>query len=475
MSNITYHDVMRELCRRDYGEYLEYVHEGRYKHGRFTRFLSRKVQDFIETKTGHAYDIMLLSVPPQHGKSTSISESLPSWYLGKYPNKRVILISYNDEFARLFARRNHEKIERFGQDLFGIKIGYPDIANEFGIDDTVGSFISRGISGGITGRACDLLIIDDPIKNRQDADSETMRANLYDEWVNTYKTRLSPGAKVIIIQTRWHKQDLFGMIADTEENVDIINFPVECETALDELGRTLGEPLFPEMGKDAHWLSQFKVSFMTQAGSRAWNALYRGKPTDDEGGIFRREWFRYYTSLPAIAYKVISVDANFKEGNQSDYVAIQVWGKTNSDLYLIERYKGQVGFVDTIDILNRLIARHMDTKAVYVEDKANGSAIIDVLRRRYSMVIPVQPEGGKEARAYAVTPILEAGNVYVHANHYELVNEAVDFPNSDHDDEVDAMTQALNQLRNIVAIIRVVDEERHNDDDQIDEILSYRG
>jgi predicted phage terminase large subunit-like protein len=466
---------MRELSKRDYAEYIEYVHEGRYKHGKFTRYLCRAVQDFVETHTGHAYDILLLSVPPQHGKSTTITETLPSWYLGLHPYHRVIEISYNEDFAKLFTRRNHDKIEHYGGELFGIKIGDPDTANEFVLDNGIGSFISRGISSGIAGKPSELMIIDDPIKNRQDADSETMRSTLFGEFTDGYKPRLAPGAKVIVIQTRWHKEDLYGLIAQTEQNVTIINFPVECETDTDELGRHRGDALFPEIGKDKAWLEDFKRSYKTTNGSRAWNALYRGMPTDDEGGVFLKKWWQYYDVLPDIAYKIISVDANFKEGSKSDNVAIQVWGKTGPKCYLIERFKQPIGFVQTVEEMNRIIHRHMDYKAIYIEDKANGSAIIDVLNRRYQAVIPVNPEGGKEARAYAVTPMIEAGDVYIHRSHYDLVNEAADFPNSDHDDEVDAMTQALNKLRNIIAIIPKVDPDRWNDDDQIDALLAYRG
>lgn len=479
-SKILYSDVMRELSIRDYAEYVEYVHEGRYTHGRFSRHLCRKVQDFIEADTGHAYDILLLSVPPQHSKSTTITETLPSWVLGKYKTWPVIEVSYNDEFAKQFTRRNNEKIALFGKDLFGIQIASPDTSNEFSIKGLnnrrlPGSFKSRGIMSGISGLPCKLLIIDDPIKNRQDADSKTMRDNLFQEWISSYKARLAPGAKVIVIQTRWHKEDLYGQIVATEANVTIINYPVECELDQDDLGRVKGDPLFPEMGKDKKWLDDFKKSYMTQNGSRAWNSLYRGQPTDDEGGIFKKEWWQYYRDLPQIAYKAISVDANFKEGDKTDFVAIQVWGKIGTKFYLIERYKGQIGFVDTLVILNRIITRHMDYKAIYIEDKANGSAIIDTLKRKYTGIIPIQPEGGKEARAYAVSPLVEAGNVYIREEHYELVNEATDFPNSDHDDEVDCMTQILNKLRDIVAVIQVVDPDRYNEDDQADEVLRYLG
>lgn len=479
----TTEEVLQELARRNFGDYVEYIHEGRYIHGKFTRYLTKQVQDFIEAKTGNAYDILILSVPPQHGKSTTITESLPSWYLGKNPTHRVIEISYNDDFASMFTRRNHEKIERAGQTLFGITIGSPDTATEFELSNGIGSFISRGINSGITGKPAELMIIDDPVKNRADADSETMRAKLYDEWLNSYKSRLANGAKVILIMTRWHKQDLAGMLMQTERNVTVLNFPVECLTESDALGRRFGDTLFPEspVSKDKAWWADFKQSYITTQGSRALNSLYYGNPTNDEGGIFRRQWFmqNLYQGVPDVGYTVISVDATFKDGKNSDFVAIQVWGKMGSDCYLLHRVKRIMGFVDTIEEIGRVIGLYPDYNAIYIEDKANGSAIIDVLRRKYRAVIPVQPEGGKEARASAIAPMAEAGNVHLRGTDGDMIDECCDFPNSDHDDQVDAMSQALNKLRNIIVVPnvkRVYDEDDPLEyEDQLGSVLGYTG
>jgi predicted phage terminase large subunit-like protein len=479
----TTEEVTRELARRNFGEYVELVHDGRYTHGRFTRYLTDKVQEFIEAKTGNAYDILVLSVPPQHSKSTTITESLPAWYLGKYPTHRVVEISYNDDFAKLFTRRNHEKIERYGWQLFCTKIGTPDTANEFQLDNGVGSFISRGIDSGITGRPCELMIIDDPIKNRSDADSETMRAKLYDEWLNSYKSRLAVGAKVIVIMTRWHKQDLAGQLIQTERNVTVINFPVECLTESDALGRSLGDTLFPEppVGKDKAWWNDFKQSYITTQGSRALNALYYGTPSSDEGGIFRRSWFMasLYKGTPDVGYTVISVDATFKDGKNSDFVSIQAWGKMGSDCYLLHRVKRIMGFVDTVEEVRKMISRFPDYNAIYIEDKANGSAIIDVLRRKYRAVIPVQPEGGKEARASAIAPMVEALNVHLKDTDGDMIDECCDFPNSDHDDDVDCMSQALNKLRNIIVLPNTVKAYDEYDpleyEDQLESVLGYTG
>lgn len=470
---LSHKQVMAELCKRSYKDYVEYVHKGRYIHGKFTRYLTKTVQDFIERPTGNAYDILVLSVPPQHSKSTTITETLPSWYLGKHPEHRVIEISYNDDFAKKFIRRNADKIKEYG-DMFGIEIGDISNANEFVLANGIGGMLSRGVLGGITGLPCELMIIDDPIKTRQDADSDTMRNKVWEEWLSSFLSRLAPNAKVILIMTRWHKDDFAGRMILNEENITVINFPIECEYDHDILGRMKGDPLFPEMKKDKKWLESFKKSYQTMEGSRAWNSLYMGKPSNEDGSIFKRSWFKHYTHSPRIMYKVLSVDATFKEGENSDFVAIHVWGKTGADIYLIDRYKRIMGFVDTIEQITNMINKHRDYQMILIEDKANGSAIVDVLSRKYGAVIPVKTEGGKIARASAISPLIEAGNVYVRPEHYEFIDEMCDFPTGVHDDEVDACSQALNRLRQVVADLPTVrDEDDLNENDQVNNILNY--
>ena len=184
-----------------------------------SRFIADNVQDFLEAETGHAYDILVIESPPQHGKSITVTETLPSWYLGRWPNNRVIVASYNEDFAEKFCRRNKEKIKQFGQTLFGIKIGDIDRAVEFELSNHTGRLISRGLRSGITGNPANLVIIDDPVKNREEADSETFRAKVWEEWQNSVKSRLAAGAKVVIIMTPWHEDDLAAaMLARQEIN-----------------------------------------------------------------------------------------------------------------------------------------------------------------------------------------------------------------------------------------------------------------
>jgi predicted phage terminase large subunit-like protein len=299
---------------------------------------------------------------------------------------------------------------------------------------------------GSTGNSGDLIIVDDPVKNRLEADSPTYRSRLWEEWKNSILTRTQAGTKIIIIQTRWHEDDLAGHVIRTEKNVQVINIPVEAEEN-DILGRSPGEALCPEIGKDDKWLREFKDSY--KDGMRAWNALYQGRPTSEQGNIFQRHWWQFYDTLPEhIPLKVISVDASFKGGEDNDFVAIEVWGKLGADYYLIDLIKKQKNLPDTVRAIRAMAETHPDFHSIIIEDKANGSAIISTLRNEISGIIPIQPVGTKVARANAVTGTVEAGNVYLprFASYTdEFIEELASFPSGVHDDLVDACTQFLSK------------------------------
>lgn len=441
-------EVYTALVQADYRAYVYYVHEGRWRPGRAVSYLCERVQAFLERNSGASYEILVISMPPQHGKSMTITETLPSWYLGRNPESRVIEISYSEDFAQLFGRRNKVKIEQFGE-IFGTELAKsPNNNTEFELSNNIGGMISRGILSGVTGRPANLMIIDDPIKTRQEADSETIRNRIWDEWENSFKTRLCAGAKVILIQTRWHEDDLAGRILQREKNVERINLPCEAEEN-DLLGRKPGEALCPEIGKGSSWLLDFKRSYQGKEGSRAWNALFQGRPTSAEGNLIRRDWWRYYEALPQMVEEIISVDAAFKDKDQSDFVAIQVWGKRGPDIYLIDAIKAHLDFPETVRAILATRQKYPRVRIILVEDKANGSAIIQILRAKIPGVVAVNPEGGKVARANAVSGAIESGNVWLPryaAFTGDFVEECSAFPNGAHDDQVDCMTQALNRF-----------------------------
>jgi predicted phage terminase large subunit-like protein len=250
--------------------------------------------------------------------------------------------------------------------------------------------------------------------------------------------------------TRWHEDDLTGRL---HANMDCrhINIPLEAELD-DVLGRQLGDSLFPEIGKDNAWLEDFKNVYMTEQGTRAWNALMQGRPSSAEGNLFKRAWWQRYTltetMLNEFPVVVMSVDATFKGNVNNDNVAIGVWGKIWNRYYLIDAVVKKMDFVETIQAIQRLLIIYPMISAKYIEDKANGSAIISVLNRQIGGFIGINPKGSKEARAQSVLPYIESGNVYLPMEHVadELIEEAASFPNGKHDDMVDMTTQALYEL-----------------------------
>lgn len=403
---------------------------------------------------------------PTHNSMTT-TEAFPSWVLGKHPDWRIILASYNDESAEKFCRRNKEKTIAFGETLFGVRIGQINRATEYELDNNRGRLISRGIMSGVTGNPANLLVIDDPIKNRAEADSPTYRSRLWAEWKNSLQTRLSAGAKVILIMTPWHESDFAATLLQTEDNVRLLRLPVEAE-ANDLLGREPGEALCPELGKDDNWLRQFKASYLNdpEGGQRAWTALYQCAPRVEGGNLVKRDWWRFYDTPPeGMSREIISVDAAFKGSDKNDFVAITVWGKTGNDYYLLYCLNKHLDFSETLQAIRTTKRLYPAAREVVIEDKANGSAIINVLQKEM-FCIPVNPKGGKVARVNAISPAIESGHVFVPKNAPwvgEYLDQWTAFPAGTHDDIVDSSSQALSHLlfaSGVGAAVRSDQEQR---------------
>ena len=378
---------------------------------------------------------------------------------------QYILGSYNETSAERFARRNKEKVKQFGRTLFGVSVGKVDRTTEIELAGHAGRLISRGLLSGVTGNPAELMILDDPIKNRLEADSPVIRRRVWEEWQNSFKSRLAAGAKVILIMTPWHEDDLAARLLKSEENITLLRLPVEAEEG-DLLGRKPGEPLCPELGKGEKWLAQFKRSYLSddQGGQRAWQALYQCAPRKEEGNLVKRGWWRYYDPAEAgeFAAEVISVDAAFKGGEGNDFVAITVWGKRGNDYYLRDCRNQHLDFSGTLAAIREMRRRYPGARAVLIEDKANGSAVINVLQREM-FCIPVNPQGGKAARVNAVTAAIESGHVFLPRGAAWLgayLDQWCAFPAGKHDDMVDSSTQALSYLVGRAGVRAAGKEER---------------
>lgn len=422
---------------------------------RFHTFLCDTVQEFVEKDTDKPVEILVINTPPQHGKSTTVTETLPSWYLMRNPDKSVIEVSYGDDLAERFGKRNLEKVREFGG-IFGVTIDRRKATSkEFQIAKHKGRMISRGIGSALTGYSGDLIVVDDPVKNRQEADSESRREFIWNEFLNSIMSRTQSHSKIVLIMTRWHEDDLAGRIIDQFSDITtVVNLPCEAEEN-DVLGRNVGDALCPEIGKDNEWLKQFKDTYSSENGLRAWNALYQGRPTALEGNMLLREWWEYYdradydNGLLKFETMVMSVDATFKDDSKNDYVAISVWGKIGARIYMVDMLNEHLNFADTVRKIRVTKARYPKIGSIYIEDKANGSAIIQTLRNEILGIMPVTPDASKESRVQAVSFTIEAGNVYLPRDKkitWEFVDQCSSFPNGKHDDMVDSMSMAIHKL-----------------------------
>lgn len=433
-------EARKELARRHYVDYCEYVHKGKWKPYAVHRLICDKLEEIISGKCKR----LIISMPPRHGKSQTVSETFPSYYIFKFPDRKVILTSRSDTLASRFGLYNRRKIAEFGNELFGIKLqrGSSSSTN-WEIAEHGGYVLSAPIMGGITGSGAHLLIIDDPIKNRKEANSALLREDIWHEWQDTLLPRLEGDGAVIVIMTRWHDDDFAGRLI-REGGWEVLRLPAECDSADDPLGRAIGEPLCPELGKGVQWIADTKL----EVGSRTWNALYQERPTPASGGIFKREWFKRYEVLPDnINEWTQSWDLAFKDTNASDFVAGGVWARRSADHYLVLPIKERLDFVGSIRKIQFITHAYPQATAKLIEDKANGPAVIASLRQQIGGIIAVTPHDSKVGRAQAVSPLIEAGNVYVPLGKAgdDFIEELVAFPYGVNDDQVDQATQYLSR------------------------------
>lgn len=390
---------------------------------------------------------LMIFIPPRHGKSELASTRFPAWYLGRHPTKQVMACSYNDDLASDFGR----KVRNLIADPLFVEI-FP----ESGIDPkssaatrfhTVkkGTYIAAGVGGPITGRGADILLIDDPVKNREEAYSETKRKSTWEWYQTDVFPRLQPNGSIILIMTRWHKSDLAGRILkDSGEQWTVLILPAIAE--IDDNDRKQGDALWPEF-----YPIEVLQNIKTEIGSMAFASLYQQRPSLEEGNIIQRSWIRHYDTLPKDTIMIQSWDMSFKDTTSGSYVVGQVWAKKGAEYYLIDQIRKRMDFVDTLRAVRDMTNRWPEATLKLVEDKANGPAVISALKKEIHGLVEVGPDGSKEARLSAVSPLFQAGNVYIpHPDQCRWVEdfteELCSFPSVANDDQCDAASQSLRYL-----------------------------
>lgn len=423
---------------------------------------------------------LIIVWPPRHTKTETATVRFPLYWLSTTPTQHVIVAGHTQTYANRISR----KIRRLARGRIAIS-EERKASNEWETLDG-GGLRAVGVGVATAGHGGDLIFIDDPIRKRADAESQTKRDALWEWYTDDIYPRLEPGGALIIVTTRWHENDLVGRIlaSDDAKEWTVLHFRA-LATENDPLDRKPGEALCPD-----RYPRDVLLKIREIEGSYSFGAMYQGEPTPPEGGIFKRAGWRYWapaelvSRLPPVRVKMLdgsyierravalprapermpfvafSADCTFKDAESNDFVAIGVWAKLAASYYLLDQIKAHLDFPATLRELRALARRYPYATAKWVEDKANGSAVIQTLRAEIDGIIAVEPEGGKIARAHATAPLVEAGNVYLphpalvaagDGGNWvdELVESCASFPNATHDDDVDQLTQALLKLRRI--------------------------
>jgi predicted phage terminase large subunit-like protein len=435
----------------------------------------------------------ILTMAPQEGKSVRVAGAFPTWWLKEVnPDARVVVASYGQTLATRNGRAIRQRITN--NPWMGLRIA-PDngAVHEWTLAGHRGGVLSIGIGGGLTGRPAELLVIDDPIKDRTEADSEAYRQKVWDWWRDVGSARLAPGAPVVLILTRWHEDDLAGrLLADNEYgDWQVLNIPAQADHdpakgETDVLGREPGEFMQSARGRTVEQWERRK----REAGSRSWQALYQGRPSPAEGDLLKREWWMRYDQplwidrdngsrwVPGVdglnAEMIQSWDMTFKDTEGTDFVVGQVWLRRGIDVYLLDQVRGRMSFVETLQRFRSLTARWPQATLKLVEDKANGPAVISSLSHKIPGIVAEEPTGSKRARASATTPFAEAGNVWLPEDEIapwigDFIEEAAGFPTATHDDQVDAYSQAINRL----LLNPLLNDTVYGEDDLDEELADY--
>ena len=403
-------------------------------------------------------------MPPRHGKSELTSKYFPAWYLGNFPDRRIIISSYEADFAASWGRKSRDVLEEWGSKLFGIKIRSDSSAgNRWDIENHDGGVNTAGVGGPIIGKGAHVLIIDDPVKNAEEANSKTMREKIWEWWKSTAYTRLEPGGAVILIMTRWHEDDLAGRILAEMENGGE-SWKEVCLPALaeenDPIGRVPGEALFPERYNETA-IQEIQKTI----GGYWFSALYQQRPSPAEGKIFKRSWFRYFTieihekekyyllhtetGVKRIESNKCSIfqtcDPAATESEQSDYFVLSTWAMTpEKDLLLLDVFRERAETTKHEFIMK---SQYQLWKPNFqgVENRTFGLNIIQGLKKTGLPIRPLKADSDKISRAWTVAARYEIGAVYHLLNApwlADIEKELLDFPNGVHDDFVDTASYA---------------------------------
>jgi predicted phage terminase large subunit-like protein len=441
--------ILHQFVRQVYPKYKFYK-----LHAELTKQLQRVIEGDCKR--------LIIQISPRHGKSLLSSKLLPAAYLLAHPDRYVGITSYSAELSEGFSRSARD----FYRSAGGILDQYKQAVNDWGTEGGGGCW-AAGVGGAITGRSGHLLIVDDPVKNREDAESPRVMEKLWDWYTSTLYTRLEPGVgSIVVIQTRWSENDLIGKLIESEKNVSekgrenwtIVDLPAISE----DINSRPPMPEHCELIKD--WREEAGIALCPQRyditelerireaiGSRDFASLYQQRPAPEGGNLFDPSWWQYYnhdTQMPEFQRIMLSVDCTFTDAKNSDYVVGLVVGQAGNRFYVLDLVREKMDIVKTITMIQRMHTKHLLSGTI-IELAASGYAAYQLLSQKIPGLIGFKPEKSKVARASGIVPMVEAGNIFLPASAVWLeafINEFSLFPASKNDDQVDSLTMAINYM-----------------------------
>jgi predicted phage terminase large subunit-like protein len=474
---------LRDLARSSPAGFAWYASQKQWIPAPHLLLLSEKI---VDVATGRIPRLMVF-MPPRHGKSELISKYAPAWFLGTFPNKKVMLASYADTFAASWGRRARDLLEEYSPTLWpSVRVNQESKSGAHWelARPHEGVMVTAGVGGGITGKGAHFMVIDDPVKNADEAHSEKIRQAHMDWWQSTARTRLQGGAGVILVMTRWHEDDLAGrLLADEKfggDHWEVLKFPGLCEEVdparnnRDPLGRAIGDPLWPSMFDEANLRQTEKAM-----GEYWFSAMYQQRPAPLEGALFKRDNFRYFewkappssTNIPdhpgfctlltddgpslydlSTLPRFTVMDVAASEKQAADYtVALTCAMTPTRDLIVLDLQRVQFSGPDVPGLARNVF--HTQKPAIMgIESFGFGLLLVQTLIREGFPIRELKPDKDKVARALPAVARTEAHTVYLPKGAHWLdpfLSEVAVFPNGAHDDQVDTLAYAVQMMQDI--------------------------
>ena len=433
-----------EKCQKNFLSFVKHVWPD-FIEGYHHKEVAKKFNEIAEGKLKR----LIINMPPRHTKSEFASVYLPAFMVGVNPKLKIIQTTHTSELAILFGRKAKNVIDSPEyNEIFETRLQEDSKAAGKWQTAQGGEYYAAGVGGAITGRGADLLIIDDP-HSEQTVLSKDSFERAYEWYTSGPRQRLQPGGSIIVVMTRWSKNDLTGELLKAQSNKnsdkwEVIEFPAIMPS---------GRALWP-----GYWKKDELDKVKSSLSLKKWNAQWMQNPTSEEGAILKREWWRDWEKeeLPPLEHVIQSYDTAFLKKETADYSAITTWGvfsleDKGKQLILVDSLKGRYEFPE----LRRLALeqyKYWQPETVIIESKASGLPLTFELRRMGIPVVTFTPSKGndKHARVNSVAPLFESGCVWAPKREewaQEVIEECASFPFGENDDLVDSTTQAVKRFR----------------------------